>query len=81
MTEEAGVTLGLFFQSAAWTSAEVAAFNVASALLNNLRLKKNLLQKHSYVDAAECLNFHFTDSGLFGLRTSGSADKAKDLLN
>lgn len=27
------------------------------------------------------MNFHFTDSGLFGLRTSGSADRAKDILN
>jgi len=48
--------------------------------LDNLRLKKNLLKKLSYVDAAESLNFNFTDSGLFGLRVTGSADKAKDLL-
>lgn len=59
----------------------MVAFNVASSLLNNLRLKKNLLQKYAYFDHAEALNFHFTDSGLFGLRTTGSADRAKDILN
>lgn len=39
------------------------------------------MQKHSYLDAAEALNFHFTDSGLFGLRMSGSADKAKEIFS
>lgn len=81
LTEESHVTLALLFQSVPWTSTDLVAFNVASAILNNLRLKKNLLNKYAYFDHAEALNFHFTDSGLFGLRSSGSADRAKDILN
>lgn len=81
LTEDSTLTTALLFQSVPWTSSEYLAFNVATSLLNNIRLKKNLLQKHSYLDAAEALNFHFTDSGLFGLRVTGSADKAKDILN
>ena len=33
-----------------------------------------VLNKHSYADHAESVNFNFTDSGLFGVKFSGSAD-------
>lgn len=81
LTEESNLTLALLFNSVGWNSADVLAFNVATSLLNTYRLRRNILQKHSYVDVAEALNFHFSDAGLFGLRVSGSADKAKDVLN
>jgi len=40
-----------------------------------------LLNKHHFLDNAESVNINFTDSGLFGLRLTGSSDHAKDVLN
>ncbi|EGR30646.1 processing peptidase, putative [Ichthyophthirius multifiliis] len=81
LTEESQTVLALLFQSANWKSNNLFAFNLAKVLLQNLRLRKNVLNKHSFVDNAESLNFHFTDSGLFGLKLQGSSDKSRQLLD
>ena len=50
---------------------------VADEILGNNRklgrIQKNILNKHIFVDAAQSLNVNFSDTGLFGLKVSGSA--------
>lgn len=44
------------------------------------RLQKNILNKHVYVDNAQTINTHFAETGLFGLKLSGSAAHVRPLL-
>jgi processing peptidase subunit beta len=37
------------------------------------RIQKNILNKHVFIDGAQTLNSNFADTGLFGLKLSGSA--------
>jgi mitochondrial-processing peptidase subunit alpha len=80
-SEDHATSLGLYFEGVNWASNDVATLLVANALLNNLRLKRNVTNKLHYVDYARGTNVNFTDSGLFGLRLSGSAENTKDILN
>ena len=41
----------------------------------------NMMQQHSFVDAASSINHHFTDSGLFGLTVEGPGSHSKEMLN
>ena len=40
----------------------------------------NLMQKYAFIDSANSKNLVFTDSGLFGMSITGSADHTKDIL-
>mmetsp|Transcript_2339 Transcript_2339/g.2508 ORF Transcript_2339/g.2508 Transcript_2339/m.2508 type:complete len:494 (-) Transcript_2339:126-1607(-) len=84
----------LAFESVNWKHSDVITFNVISALLGNssveahtlgkglnARLRKNLAEKNAYIDYAHALNFHFSDSGLFGIHAQGSASNGKEILN
>lgn len=33
-----------------------------------------VVDKHSYIDSAEAINFNFSDTGLFGVKVRGAAD-------
>lgn len=72
--------MGLFFEGANWKSSDIHALQVVTSLFNSIRAKKNILNKHHYADQAAAVNFHFTDSGLFGLRISGASSNSNDLL-
>ncbi len=86
-TDENNVTLALAFRSAPWGSKDIFALQVLNALLGNTisyscggpgsglhsRTATNLLNKYSYVDSAQAINFNFSDSGLFGLTVTGAA--------
>ena len=37
------------------------------------RIQKNILNKHVFIDGAQTINSNFSDTGLFGLKLSGSA--------
>jgi predicted Zn-dependent peptidase len=54
--------------------------NVAKAFLSGVYFPTQVLNKNHFVDAAEGLNFSFSDNGLFGVRLTGSASHAKELL-
>lgn len=41
------------------------------------RLQRNILNKHVFIDGAQSLNANFADTGLFGIKISGSASHAK----
>jgi processing peptidase subunit alpha len=90
-TDENNITLALAFRSVPWTSSDIFALQVVSTLLGtsnawtgNSRLHNrsasNILNKHSFVDAVNTLNFNFSDTGLFGLSVTGSASNAHQLL-
>jgi len=96
-TESNEVNLALVFQSVPWKHGDMVAFNVANALLGqsssfstggpgkgmHARTTKNLLNnpKYPFIDSARSLNFHFSDSGLFGLNVSGLASNGNDILS
>jgi hypothetical protein len=37
------------------------------------RLQKNILNKHVFIDVAQSLNASYSDTGLFGIKVSGSS--------
>lgn len=51
-------------------------------IIHNLSYKKIVqsfthmlvVDKHSYIDSAEAINFNFSDTGLFGVKVRGAAD-------
>jgi len=45
------------------------------------RIQKNILNKHVFIDGAQSLNANYSDSGLFGLKVSGSSSHAKEILD
>ncbi|KRX03740.1 Metalloenzyme, LuxS/M16 peptidase-like protein [Pseudocohnilembus persalinus] len=81
LNESNRLDLALVFQGVNWSSEDVAALNVLRTLLNGQRIQTNLLNKNHFIDSAEALNFHFSDSGLFGLRVSGSSANGKQILD
>lgn len=50
---------------------------VAEEILGNGRkigrLQRNILNKHVFIDGAQALNVNYSDTGLFGIKLSGSA--------
>jgi len=93
-TDENEITLALAFRSLPWSSQDIFALQVASSLIGNssshavagpyrgihARSSQNLLNKHSYIDSVNTINFNFSDAGLFGLSVTGSASHAHQLL-
>ena len=82
--------VSIAFQGACWTDAEVATLQVAAALVgssnvfaeairnsSSLRAAKNVTHVHNFVDSFGAVNYHFSDSGLFGLRVSGQSANVK----
>ena len=45
------------------------------------RIQRNVLNKHVFIDGAQTINSNFSDSGLFGLKLSGSASHVPLLLS
>lgn len=43
------------------------------------RIQKNILNKHVFIDGAQTINSNFADTGLFGLKLSGSASHVPSL--
>jgi len=91
-TDSNDVTIGLAFRSAPWRSGDIFALQVVNAILGQTttangeagiigRTSTNLLNKHSFIDSANAINFSFSDAGLFGLHVTGSASNANDILN
>jgi len=78
LTDSNDVNLVLALESSSWTSSDFYALKVLERF-TNLRLENNVLNKLHYFDTAQALNFTFSDSGLFGIRCSGSADHINDL--
>lgn len=41
------------------------------------KLQQNILNKHVFVDGAQAINVNYSDTGLFGIKLSGSAAHVK----
>lgn len=64
----------------------MGVYQVLNALLGmhgytQSRLHKNILNTNYFADAAESINFNFSDAGLFGVKVAGAADQGTALLN
>ena len=44
------------------------------------KLQQNILNKHVFVDGAQAINVNYSDTGLFGIKLSGSAAHVKNLI-
>jgi predicted Zn-dependent peptidase len=86
LTDDSYLHVGLVFESVAWNSPDVFAFLVLANIIglpgqvNPSYVARNVLKKHSYIDQVEAINANFTDSGLFGIRVTGSASNGKEIV-
>ena len=84
------INIVLAFESVNWKHNDMITFNLINTLLGNTsvdahtlgkglnsRLRKNVAEKHHFVDYAHGLNFHFSDSGLFGVHIQGAASNVR----
>jgi predicted Zn-dependent peptidase len=95
-TEDNEIKIALAFHSVPWKHEDMVVFNIINTLLGqsssfstggpgkgmHSRTTKNLLNnpKYPYIESANSINMHFSDSGLFGLSVSGNANKGQDIL-
>jgi predicted Zn-dependent peptidase len=83
LTEANNIHVVLAFEGA--THANSVALLLAEEILGNGRklgrIQRNILNKHVYIDGAQSINSNFADSGLFGLKLSGSASHVLILLS
>lgn len=94
-TESPHTNITLAFKSVPWNSPDVPAFYVMNTLIGSAtsfssggpgkgmycRAITNLMQKYNFVEGAQGLNSHFSDSGLFGMSIEGPGSHAPDLFN
>jgi processing peptidase subunit beta len=75
LTEANNIHLVLAFEGANYQSS--LPLLIASEVLGNGRrmgrIQKNILNKHVFIDGAQAINSNYSDSGLFGIKLSGSA--------
>lgn len=94
-TETPNTNITVAFEGATWGSSDQPTFQVMAALLGSTdslsragsgngslaRSVTNLSQQHSFVDRANVVNGHFSDSGLFGLSVEGPGSNSTDLMD
>lgn len=82
LTEANSIHIALAFEGANYRSS--LPLLIASEVLGNGRrmgrLQQNVLNKHVFVDGAQAINVNYSDTGLFGIKLSGSAAHARDIL-
>ena len=75
LTEASNIHVVLAFEGASYRNS--IPLLVASQILGNGRkmgkLQQNILNKHVFVDGAQAINVNYSDTGLFGIKLSGSA--------
>jgi len=84
--------MALCFKGASWTDADMVALQVVATLVGNsnafhlsirqpstLRSWKNVVSQAAFVDSFSSVNYHFSDSGVFGLRASGQTSHAPQM--
>lgn len=93
-TETPNTSITVAFESCNWSSSDQAAYQVMSSLLGSTtalsrgragsgtlaRAVTHLSQQHSFVDHANVVNAHFSDSGLFGLTVQGPGSHSNELM-
>ncbi len=75
LTDANSVHIAFAFQGA--THADALPLLIAQEVLGNNRrsgrIQRNILNKNVFIDAAQAFSTNYSDSGLFGLKVSGSA--------
>jgi len=93
-TEDDMITIMLGFESVNWKHADMTAFNVLNTIVGTsssfstggpgkgmwARATKRMMNKYQFVDAANSINLHFSDTGIYGLSISGPAEDARSIL-
>jgi len=83
LTESSNVHIALAFEGANHRNS--LPLTIAQTILGNNRkagrLQRNILDKHAFVDNVQAFSANYSDSGLFGVKISGSAAHAKDVLS
>lgn len=83
--------IALAFEAPSWKDKDAVALRLAAYILGSNantqqdvnhvhsfdRVQRNLTSSKAYIDKAHAFNYTFSDSGLFGLRLSGSATHVK----
>ena len=82
LTEANNVHLVLAFEGANYKSS--LPLLIASEVLGNGRkmgrLQQSILNQHVFIDGAQALNVSYSDTGLFGIKLSGSAAHVNHIL-
>jgi len=87
--------IALCFEGAKWDDqAMLDGLQIATALIgssncfsekirnaSSLRAHNNVTSVHNFVDSFAAINYHFSDSGLWGLRISGQTANGNDMVN
>jgi processing peptidase subunit alpha len=87
MNPSSHANIALAFEAPSWKDKEAVALRLAAYILGSTanshndhnhvhnydRIYRNLTSSKAYIDKAQAFNYTFSDSGLFGLRVSGSA--------
>lgn len=83
LTEANNIHLVLAFEGANYKSS--LPLLIASEVLGNGRkvgrLQQNILNQHVFVDVAQAINVSYSDTGLFGIKVSGSAAHVHQYLS
>jgi processing peptidase subunit alpha len=93
-TESPNTNITVAFETVPWSSEDVSAYYVMNTLIGSAtsfssggpgkgmycRAITNMMQKHNFIDGAQAINSHFTDSGLFGLSVEGPGSHSQELL-
>lgn len=83
LTESSSIHVALAFQGAAHQSA--IPLLIAQEVLGNSRrsgrIQRNILSKNAFIDGAQAFSASYEDSGLFGLKVSGSASHVIFIFN
>lgn len=85
LTDTNDIVMALLFPTVDWKHKDVPVYQVLHTLLGgrgnsvNNRLNRHIVNKHSYVDFAEAVNFNFSDAGLFGVKVQGAAENVHHL--
>ena len=83
-TPQTSITVG--FEGVHWKSSSQAVLAVAAELLGNsghglTSQASQIVAENAFVDSAQSINAHFSDSGVFGFQVIGSGSHSADLMS
>jgi predicted Zn-dependent peptidase len=87
-TESPQTSIQVAFQSVPWAHNDVPAFQIMNELIGqanafgagNSGRAHTVVRDNGFVDTVSGINSNFTDSGLFGIKITGSGSHSADLL-
>jgi processing peptidase subunit alpha len=91
-TSASDANVALVYEAPSWKDKDAITMKVAAALLGSYssansetgispssRLYRNIMSSKAFVTGGNIINYTFSDSGLFGLRLTGSASHAAEI--